>query len=111
MNKLIEALEFYANKDNWQAVETGIGMSPSDAEMDCGARARGVLEILKAGIHWSGLENSDHDLSVLYNDTWYDVVYRFDTTWVAYADNEEIGVFSTRDEGQRFVEQTILGGL
>ncbi len=42
-NKMLEALQFYANADNWKEQETGIGMTPSDAEMDGGRAAREAI--------------------------------------------------------------------
>ena len=40
---LRQALQFYADPRNWDEVETGIGMTPSDAEMDMGCVAREAL--------------------------------------------------------------------
>lgn len=42
------ALEYYADPSNWEEHETGIGMAPSEAEMDSGARARAALAHLNA---------------------------------------------------------------
>lgn len=42
--KLIEALKFYANPDNWKEQETGIGMAPGEAQDDYGALAERALE-------------------------------------------------------------------
>jgi hypothetical protein len=44
---MLEALRFYANPDNWKEQSTGIGMAPSEAEMDCGSRARNALLALE----------------------------------------------------------------
>lgn len=41
-DKMIDALRFYADPENWKDVETGIGMYPGDA-VDYGARAREAL--------------------------------------------------------------------
>jgi hypothetical protein len=41
--EMLAALKFYANSDNWKEQETGIGMAPSDAEMDSGNLARAVI--------------------------------------------------------------------
>lgn len=43
--KLVTALEFYAQEENWKEVDTGIGASPAEAN-DYGAAAREALEIL-----------------------------------------------------------------
>lgn len=42
--RLREALEFYANRENWKEQETGIGMAPSEAEDDYGSKARAALK-------------------------------------------------------------------
>ena len=44
---MLDALRFYSNPDNWKEQETGIGMAPSEAAMDCGSRARDALLALE----------------------------------------------------------------
>jgi hypothetical protein len=43
----MDTLAFYANKDNWQKVDTGIGEMEGPA-YDYGAKAREALEIVQA---------------------------------------------------------------
>lgn len=43
---LVEALEFYANRDNWKDEESGIGTHPGEA-IDYGATARAALAAAK----------------------------------------------------------------
>lgn len=41
---MLEALRFYADRENWKEQENGIGMpAPSEAEMDGGSRAQAAL--------------------------------------------------------------------
>lgn len=46
--ELVGALEFYAHPENWKQHETGIGMMPSDADLDGGSRAIAALARAKA---------------------------------------------------------------
>ena len=40
---LLDALKFYADPENWKEQESGIGMYPGEADMDCGGRARAAI--------------------------------------------------------------------
>lgn len=44
---IVDALRFYANRENWKDIETGIGTYPGDA-VDYGAKARAALGKLPA---------------------------------------------------------------
>lgn len=44
---LLEALEFYANQENWKVQHSGIGEFPSEAESDGGSQA--IAALTKAG--------------------------------------------------------------
>lgn len=41
--KVVEALKFYANEENWKVQYSGIGEFPSEAESDGGEKARAAL--------------------------------------------------------------------
>lgn len=120
MEHLIEALRFYADANNWRDGETGIGMIPSDAAMDGGARARRALACL--AIHWNGLDTPDSDLcaqvekptvSCVLNKSivWVDVVGAVDGTWNVYMDNIYIANGKTRDEARKLAEKYLTSGV